>query len=441
MKKIFILFTLIISLLMASCTTINKNDEEINENTPSLGGDSNTNNQQNPPTKEDPNTNNEENPPSSNDITNKEDLISYDKTAYEYFSNVEGLSESSIQALNLLDNAVEYFVSNNENKEKNIKYKFRTTEEQSTLEVNGNTLSKDAFAKKNDTLSTFIANVINIKIDILELDEYINENEFYYINYFQTFAVFTEYKENSITYLSTDVINGEIALDQHGYPLNSTYISLQYNPEDDTYYYDSFMNLGYMLLTNKSDLKNYAEIYQENYDGNPASIIYCDFNKLEEKYDEDGNLKDFSEYGEKAFYHQHMTHCQSYKGNEFDENGFYHTHYKTLGENLKEKFSSYTAVEYDPIFLLEKIDEAPRINASLYYLTAGFTKPIIDFVEYGTRPEAYACMEGFPFNSKEDDNYHLLVKTEDECMEIGILNFVDDKTYETTTGIFNVNVN
>ena len=69
--------------------------------------------------------------------------------------------------------------------------------------------------------------------------------------------------------------------------------------------------------------------------------------ELEDKYDENGELRDFSEYDEKsAFLHKHISYCMTYRGNENDENGYYHTHYKNLMESIIEKFSSYTPTEY-----------------------------------------------------------------------------------------------
>jgi hypothetical protein len=231
--------------------------------------------------------------------------------------------------------------------------------------------------------------------------------------------------------------NGQISVNENGIPKNSLYFSLSYDEETNSYFYDSFHFIGGLFLTNMSDLNTFSLIYQE-ISLIPASIQYINYSEVENRYDENGELREFNEYEEKdAFLHKYLTHCMYYSGEENTNNPYYKNHYNSLISSVIEKFSSYTPTAHDPFFLYEESDKRPTVNPSLYYLTAGYTKPIINFYEYGERPTVYASIEGFPFGDR-DVNHILLVATEDICLELPITFFIEDLTYETNCGIFDV---
>ena len=434
MKKYFILLSALSCLVSASCSnpTVNNSSSPTDENQSTSNVEQSTSNVEQ-----------STNSSTSDDKTDEKpltDIVNYDKSIIDYFNNHDGLSQQSINSLNFVDEAVETLTSNEKQTVKQANKKLQKSNDTDSIEVNGLTLQKESYTSRYSNDSMFISNMINIKCEIIQLQSYIQPNEFRYLDYGQSYAIFTEYTDTSITYFETNMSNGKIMTNENGIPVSSSYFSLSYNEENDTYYYDSFSFFGNYLLTNISDLKTYAAIYQNMFNGSPASFQYINYNELEERYDESGNLRDFAQYDEDdAFLHKHMEHCMFYKGYENDENGYYNTHYKNLMESIIEKFSNYTPTEYDPMFLYQEYEKRPQVNPALYYLTCGYTKPIIGYYEYGTRPAVYASMQGLVFESKTT-NYKLLVETEDLCVEMPLSFFIEDLTYEENSGIYDVSV-
>ena len=156
--------------------------------------------------------------------------------------------------------------------------------------------------------------------------------------------------------------------------------------------------------------------------------------EVEEKIDEFGNEKTFSEYGEQAYQHKYLEHIRSYKGK---DTGYLDNHINQCVSDIYDYTIALKRSELSSIEVLTLLEEAPMINTAYYYLTNGYKLPVVDIKLFNEDKKAtVAIVEPIIWHTNSSEHTVILF-TENNAMEFDPLLFFDDY-YTLGVGAHNV---
>lgn len=420
--------------LLASCDFSNSNfssvNSSINVNTSSTQIESSSDKKENTSTMVSSSNNNNNSSNNNSSDNNKSDFVNngIDEEAFEFYTNLESLTETGLNANTLIDNAFEYL--NSKDKTLPVNYSRREPRyKKDTLIESGIDLQYANFVEKNSNLSTFVSNIINIKKSVFQLDGKLASDEYYScydgatdINYYHCY-------DNKLIYASLDAESDFSSLN------NIWYFSLEYNEEDNAYYYFALSWSQYGgILYNESDLRTYSIIYSDQFNGSSKNVVYYDLMEVEERFDELGNANDFSEYGENAYKHQYFEHVKAYTGT---DSGYLNEHISQCVSNIYDYSMTLKRSEMSSYEAIDLVNQAPMINTAYYYLTNGYKLPIIDMILINEdKKETVAIVEPIIYHTNNEGHFVVLF-TENNAMEFEPSIFCDD-FYNLEKGVHNI---